>query len=225
MDNLSPEYLSLLSSPEIQKEGLPYWLFYLLLSIILLLIFTNFLQNKDLRQKISYTLAGPRRKFNRLRLQVKLRKEEEKKAELLRQLGQLISVRWPDLPEIEDIASEIRSLEEKSSQLQALWHEVYRRLEILKLEKRKLMLTENSVEKSPAQLKELEEKIAALEKNKAEIQEKLLATNEQLEPYHEIIGRIIYKLRPDRQDLAFLYFQIDKAEEKIKALKKEIESL
>lgn len=224
MENISPKDISLLSSFEIQKEGLPFWLFYFLLSLILLLIFINFLQNKDLRQKLSYTLAGPRRRLHGLRLQVKLRKEEEKKAELFRRLGKLVSTKWPDLPEIEEIASEIRSLEEVCSKLQALWHEIYKNLEILKLKKRKLLLPENSGEKNPKELKELDEKIAGLEKNKAEIQEKLLATNEVLEPQYETVGRVIYKSRLNRQDLAFLYFQINKTEEKIKILEKEIKN-
>lgn len=220
-----PKYLDFLSSAEMQKEGLPFWLFYLLLSIILLLIFINFLQNKELRQKLSYTLAGPRRRFNQLRLKASLRKEEEKKSELFRQLGQLASVRWPELPEVEEIASEIRSLEEESGKLQAFWHEIYKNLEDLKLEKEKLSLAQNPVVKNSARLEELYEKIARLEKNRAEIQEKLLATKEMLEPHHETIGRVIYKLKPDREDLTFLYFQIDKTEEKITSLKNNIENL
>jgi len=224
VENLTPKYLGFFSSPEMQKEGLPFWIFYLLLSIILLLIFINFLQNKELRQKLSYTLAGPRRRLNQLRLKVSLRKEEEKKAELFRQLGQLASVRWPEMPEIEEIASEIRSLEEESSKLQALWHETYRNLENLKLEKKKLSLEGNPAIKDSALLQELNDKIARLEKNRAEIQEKLLATNEMLEPHHETIGRVVYKLRPDREDLAFLYFQIDKSEERVAILKNDIEN-
>lgn len=225
VNGLSADYLGFLSSAEVQKEGLPFWLFYLLLSIILLLLFTNFLQNKELRQKISYTLAGPRRKFNRLRLQVRLRKEEEKKAELFRELGKLILERFPNFPEIEDIATEIRSLEEESQKLQALWHEVYRKLENLKLEKRKLISAGNSGGTKPASLQEIEKEIETLAKNKAEIQDKLMTINDQLEPYHETIGRIIYKSRPEREELDFLYFQIGRVEENIKNLKKEIENL
>ncbi|MGB9893816.1 MAG: hypothetical protein ACPLRA_05335 [Candidatus Saccharicenans sp.] len=225
MKALVIDYQSLLSSIERPKAGLPFWLFYFLLSLIILLIFFNFLQNKDLRQKLSYILAGPRRRFDRLRLEVTIKKEEQKKAELLRKLGELSSIKWPDLPEIEEIASEIRSLEEKKASLQAQWHGLYRQLETFKLEKRKLLANNNSSGSLKRELVELEKKIATLEKEKTEIQESLLANNELLEPHHETIGRIIYKLRPDREDLSFLYFQIDKANKIIQELKEKMESL
>jgi len=219
------DYLSLLPPAEIQKAGLPFWLFYLLLSVIVLLIIFNFLKNKSLRQRLSYTLAGPRRRFNRLRLQVQMRKEEQKKAELFRRLGELTSSKWPDLPEIEEIASEIRSLEEKNTALQNRWHILYRELELLKLEKQKLSANSNPRERAKEEQEKVDRRIAELEKEKAEIQRNIMATEELLSPHLETIGRVIYRLRPDREDLDFIYFQIDDLGRSIQEIKEKIENL
>jgi len=225
VEGLSPSHLSLLQVAGAKQGGLPFWVFYLLLSLILLLIFINFLQNKDFRQKLSYLMARPRRRLHRLRLQVYLKKEEQKKTELLRQLGELSSLKWPDLPEIEEIASEIRALEEKNCWLQAEWHQVYRRLEILKLQKRRLLNSEAGQDKPKSNLEEIETEISSLEKTRQEIQESILTTDELLAPHHQTIGQVVYRLRPDREDLAFIYFQLDRANERIKKLKQDIEKL
>lgn len=225
MNTQPSDYLSLLPPAEIQKAGLPFWLFYLLLSVIVLLIIFNFLKNKSLRQRLSYTLAGPRRRFNRLRLQVQMRKEEQKKAELFRRLGELTSSKWPDLPEIEEIASEIRSLEEKNTALQNRWHILYRELELLKLEKQKLSANSNPRERAKEEQEKVDRRIAELEKEKAEIQRNIMATEELLSPHLETIGRVIYRLRPDREDLDFIYFQIDDLGRSIQEIKEKIENL
>jgi chromosome segregation ATPase len=225
VDNLSPDYAGLLSSPELQEGGLPYWVFYLLLSIILLLVFITFLRNRDLRQKLSYFLAGPQRKFSRLRLRVILKREEEKKTGLLRRLGELASICWPDLLEIKELPDDIRSLEEQDAGLQDQWHHLYQELERLKLEKKRLTDRANPDEDLPGKLEELDKNISILKKNRNDIQQEIMATDELLVPHHETIGKLIYDLRPDHEDLAFIYFQVDSLENNIKEIKEELKKL
>ncbi|NPV82394.1 MAG: hypothetical protein HPY46_02250 [Candidatus Aminicenantes bacterium] len=225
MDSAAASHLSLLSTPELQKGGLPFWVFYLLLSIILLLIFINFLQKKDLRQRISYVLAGPRRRFSRLRIEVLLKREESKKSELLKRLGEMTSIQWPDLPEIKEISREIKTLEEKNTGLQVEWHRIYKQLENLRQEKTRLLSSPVPEDNYKARLAQLETMIADREKELKRVQASIVATDEQLEPYHKTIGHIMYSLRPDREDLAFLYFQIDSLESKIRELKDRLEKL
>lgn len=215
-------HLGFIPELESQKAGLPFWLFYLLLSIILLLIFINFLQNKNLRQKISFFLSGPRRRFNRLKLEVRLRQETEKKEALLQELGKLAATKKLKIPELEDLISEIGSLEEESSQLQALWHDIHRKLGMLKMEKRKA-LGENQDGKNQ-NFAELEENIAGLEKEKRRLEERIMTLREQLEPHYLTVGRVVNKYRPDYEDLAFLYFQIDKIAMIIDKVQKEIDT-
>lgn len=76
-----------------------------------------------------------------------------------------------------------------------------------------------------ARMAELENTIASMEKELKKVQASILATDEQLEPYHRTIGHIMYSLRPDREDLAFLYFQIDSLESRIRELKDRLEKL
>lgn len=225
MDNLASSHLSLLSTPELQKGGLPFWVFYLLLSVILLLIFINFLQKKDLRQKISYALASPRRRFSRLRIEVMIKREENKKNELLKRLGELTSIQWPDLPEIEEITKEIKTLEEKNTSLQGEWHRIYKQLKGLQQEKTRLLSSLGPDDSLKAKLSELEKNIDYTEKELSRVQGSILATDEQLEPFHQTIGHIMYNLRPEREDLAFLYFQIDSLENKIRQLKEKLEKI
>lgn len=225
MDSAAASHLSLLSTPELQKGGLPFWVFYLLLSIILLLIFINFLQKKDLRQRISYVLAGPRRRFSRLRIEVLLKREESKKSELLKRLGEMTSIQWPDLPEIKEISREIKTLEEKNTGLQVEWHRIYKQLENLRQEKTRLLSSPVPEDNYKARLAQLETMIADREKELKQVQASIVATDEQLEPYHKTIGHIMYSLRPDREDLVFLYFQIDSLESKIRELKDRLEKL
>lgn len=220
MESFEPDRLNLLAT-----AGLPFWVFYLLLSLILLLIFINFLQKKDLRQKLSYSLAGPRRRFARLQIQVLIKKEESKKAELLKRLGEFTSSQWPDLPEIENLAREIRVLEENNAGLQAQWHRVYKELETCRAEKQKLLLSPESGEELKTRLAELEQEMAELERTQAEIQAGIVRTDELLEPYHRTIGSIMYRLRPEREDLAFFYFQLDSLENKIRRLQEQLEKL
>lgn len=225
LDKISQSVFVLISGLDSRKEGLPFWLLYLLLSLILLLIFINFLQNKDLRQKLNYFLLGPRRRYLRLRLQVKLKNEEENKAELFKKLGQLAVQLWPELPEIKEIVTEIRPLEEKKIRFQSSWHEIYKQLEAIKLELKKNKTSNNPDFKNTGQYQTLVKKAELLEKNKAEIEETLWKINGQLAPHHQLIGCIIYNLRPEREDLAFLYFQLDKTEKNIKSIKEEIKRL
>lgn len=225
MDNVVTNHLGLLSTPELQKAGLPFWVFYLLLSVILLLIFINFLQKKDLRQKISYFLAGPRRRFSRLRIEVLLKREEHKKSELLKRLGELTSIDWPDLPEIKEISRENKVLEGKNAALQGEWHRIYKQLENLKKEKTRLQSSPAPDDNLKAGLVEIENKISDLRRELGQVQASIVATDEQLEPYHQTVGRLMYSLRPEREDLAFLYFQIDSLENRILQLKEKLEKL
>jgi len=214
------ERLGFLPELEGQKAGLPFWLLYLLLSIILLLLFINFLQDKNLRQKISFFLAGPRRRLNQLKLEVRLRQEKRKKEDLLRELGKLAAAKRLKIPEVEKELSDIRALQDESYQLQGLWHETYRKLEMLKLEKRKALATGQNG-KAPS-FSQDGENITRLENEKKLLEDRIMAINEQLEPYHLTIGQVVNKSRPDYEELAFLYFQVDKIEKTIKALETEL---
>jgi len=74
--------------PSLQKEGLPYWIFWGMLLVILLLFLFIFLRDRKLRLRLSSFFAGARRRSVLLRLRYLLRKERQKKEASLRKLGE-----------------------------------------------------------------------------------------------------------------------------------------
>ena len=81
---------SLFSSqpPPQSREGLPFWIFWLLLCVILLLVTFIFLRDKDLRQRLNAFFFRTKIKFVKMRLQAKIRREKREKVELLKTMGQ-----------------------------------------------------------------------------------------------------------------------------------------
>lgn len=118
------------TSPDV-AEGLPFWLLWLLLFVILLLLVFIFLRDKDLRRRISNFLSGARRHMTRLRLQAKLKKEKEKKRALWKELGKQA---WDEdirTACIEGECAKLSSLDTEISHHQKGWHDVYSRIEVL----------------------------------------------------------------------------------------------
>ena len=74
--------------PSLQKDGLPYWIFWSMLLVILLLLLFIFLRDRGLRLRLSSFLAGARRRSVLLQLRFKLRRERQKKETTLKRLGE-----------------------------------------------------------------------------------------------------------------------------------------
>ena len=110
IDNL----LSSLQEPsQIAREGLPFWIFWLLLCVILLLVTFIFLRDKDLRQRVNAFFFGARRRFERLRLQVKIKKENQNKRDLFKELGNKTWEAGISHQQTGKISAEINALEKK----------------------------------------------------------------------------------------------------------------
>ena len=111
--------------------GLPFWLLWFLLCVILLLIAFIFLRDKDLRRRVSSFLSGARRHMSRLRLQVRLKREKEKKAGLWRELGKLAWSEDVRASCIEEPCARLAAFEEEIGRHQKTWHDVFSRIEVL----------------------------------------------------------------------------------------------
>jgi chromosome segregation ATPase len=112
-------------------EGLPFWLFWFLLCVILLLLAFIFLRDKKLRRRLSAFLSGARRRMLRLRLQARLKKESLKKAAFWMELGKKA---WSEDVTAACIAEECRKLAELEGEMhvhQMSWHQIYSRIEAL----------------------------------------------------------------------------------------------
>jgi len=115
----------------VAAEGLPFWMLWLLLCVILLLVAFIFLRDKDLRRRISAFLSGARRHMTRLRIQAKLKREREKKSALWRELGKQA---WDEdirADCVGDQCAKLAGLDEEIGRHQKTWHDVYSRIEVL----------------------------------------------------------------------------------------------
>jgi chromosome segregation ATPase len=74
--------------PSLKKEGLPYWIFWFMLLFILLLLLFIFLRDRRLRLRLSSFLAGARRRSVLLQLRFRLKRERQKKGNMLKLLGE-----------------------------------------------------------------------------------------------------------------------------------------
>jgi chromosome segregation ATPase len=74
--------------PSLQKEGLPYWIFWFMLFIIMLLLLFIFLRDRNLRLRMSSFFAGARRRSLLLQLKFKLKRERQKRESVLKKLGE-----------------------------------------------------------------------------------------------------------------------------------------
>ena len=143
-------------------EGLPFWLLWFLLFVILLLVAFIFLRDKDLRRRISAFLSGARRHMLRLRIRVKLKREQERKAALWRELGKQAWSKDVQASCIEEECAKLSVLDREISHHQKTWHDVYSRIEVLGRE-------------HEAALKRFRELIAEQEEARRPHQEEMLA--------------------------------------------------
>ena len=149
--------------PDPAREGLPYWTFWLLLCIIILLVFFIFLRDKDLRRRLSAFLSGARRKMIRLRLAAKLRREKGKKAGLWKELGRKAWSEGVRIEGTEETFQSLTALEEEMNRRQAEWQKVFDRIEALETahgEARKLRKAAIKAEEEA--LRPLEERMTEL---------------------------------------------------------------
>jgi len=83
-------FQSLPEAPPALREGIPYWIFWFLLSLILLLLLFIFLRDKDLRLRLSLVLAGAKKRMLVRRLEIRLRRQKRRKTILFREIGRTI---------------------------------------------------------------------------------------------------------------------------------------
>ena len=119
------------AQPSFQQEGLPYWMFYFLLCIILLLVVFIFLRDKQLRMRISAFLAGARRRSVIIRLKFQLKKERQKRGSLLCELGKRAWEQGIPVRDSDFLQTELTKLVERKKTSQMEWKKALDELERL----------------------------------------------------------------------------------------------
>jgi chromosome segregation ATPase len=228
------------TTPPLQKEGLPYWILWLLLCIILLLSMFIFLRDKDLRYRLNLFLSGAKRRMKRAQFQLRLTREKRKKADLLRDLGKKVRAENIARPRYTHLLKEIDLLEKKGAERQAELKGIVTR--IMNLQKKQEELKQAS--KGPAKLKESfklfdTRKILAFKDEGKRLRrdikdcEKLIHAGQELigridrqkDQYFEQLGGLADEDRPPHEDFNLIYAQIDRVNRKILLFISQIEKL
>jgi len=100
------------------REGVPYWILWFLLCIILLLITFIFLRDKNLRQRLNSFFFVAKRKLIKLRIQARLKKENTRLSELYKGLGQKTWEEGFEVEKAENFRSELERLEAQKHRLE-----------------------------------------------------------------------------------------------------------
>ena len=204
------ELIAFQATPSIQREGLPYWIFWFLLCIILLLLFFIFLRDKQLRMRLSSFLAGAKRRSLLIQLRINLKKERHKRDDLLKKLGEKA---WDEdilIEGSEHIRAKLEALFEKRNAGQTEWKRAFAELERLhkKLEDA-VRAHEDKSQEQKAQKVPLDE----LMKRKREEEKALKKVAQDRE-----IERQAAEVRSEKEEIQK---RIDEFEDKIKEIEAE----
>lgn len=166
---LTSVYAQQTESP-LQSEGLPYWTLWFLLCIIALLTFFIFLRDKSLRQRLNLFFSRAKRRMVKIRLQARLKKENRKKDEFIKEMGQEAWIEGVTLEKGEKIINELKSLETKETASQ-------KDLEEAELKIEKLHDQYNTaLKKHGGQIQKTEDEIKPIREKMAETKEKAKLT-------------------------------------------------
>ncbi len=199
--------LSAEAGSSLAREGLPYWILWVLLCVILLLGFFVFLRNKELRQRLSLSLHGPRRRFNLIALQARLLREGRKKAGLLQMLGRTALRTEGATRGMTELVKQLAELESKLEDARAGVRRLSAQLESLRPAR---LGSRRGEEASGDALK-----AKAVRKDLKRILSEIAALERREDPLLEELGAALYARRPEQEPFLPLYAQVDLAEESI----------
>ena len=198
----------------IQREGLPYWILWFLLCIILLLVAFIFLRDKDLRQRLSLSLYGPRQRLNRLALQARLGREQRKRSALLEDLGRTARDHKFRPKNSSGLLNRLAELEDKLSLGRKDVRRVSAKMESLQAS------VKPARRKGPAAGKSIKIERKKLQKILAE----LTPLERQQDLLLQELGHLVLAERPGREAFLPLYAQIGLADEAIAEIRGNIDS-
>ncbi|NIM58897.1 MAG: hypothetical protein GTO16_08150 [Candidatus Aminicenantes bacterium] len=174
--------IALQNQPSVPREGMRFWVFWFLLSVILLLVFFIFLREKRLRQKLNLFFSRAKRGFIKSRLQARLKKENLKKAELIRDLGEETRKQGITIEETKEIDEELKTLEDNMSASQAEMKEMDSQIEMFN---RQLEETsrkhEDQIKQKEAEIKPYIEKMTTTKEKEKLVELDLIKKQHELE--------------------------------------------
>jgi hypothetical protein len=117
--------------PAAAAEGLPFWLLLALICVALLLAAFFLLRNEAFRLRLNVFFSGARRRMTVLRLKTLIKREKERKRQLLVELGKKAWSEGLTLEGVEAETEALSSLDRELANLHAEWHGVFSRIQEL----------------------------------------------------------------------------------------------
>lgn len=222
------------------QEGLPYWTFWLLLGVIVLLLFFIFLRDKELRRRIDFFFLSARNRSLQLHLHRQIKREKKRKEALWQQIGQITYKMRLSLPGTEALFMALDSLEAKRKHLEtelAAIQENFARLETTKglwppagsNEAAKggeaLAIFRKKRGVPPAEIKEMKAQGRFWKRRQAKIKEKIRDVEDHERAYFTTLGRVGDTWRLEEAQLQPLYDNIDQINLRLSHIEQRLDSL
>lgn len=178
------------------RAGLPYWIFWFLVCVILLLLVFIFLRDRNLRRKLNEFFFGARRQFVKLRLQVKIRLEEKKKTQVLRELGEEIwrGQYWPQKGK--GLRGKLAAIEKKKDRIKEQTQQIEKKIfsykQKLEEMEHRFQLLQTEVEQ---ELIPLKEQLTGLQYQEEEILREITGLHHQEEELMRQINNLRQEIR------------------------------
>lgn len=202
----------------LQREGLPYWIFWFLLCIILLLSVFIFLRDKEMRQRINYFFIGAKHKSIIIRLRMKLKKEKQKREDRWKELGEKAWERDLEFAAGESLRRVLGYLEKQLHQNQMEWEEVFQ--EIQKLGRTPAL---SAVDREEFRFREKE--VKEQERRRERIQMKIKSIERHRDHRLRSLGKLLDSLQVRAPEFEELYTRINEVNQRIFHLEQRIENL
>jgi chromosome segregation ATPase len=182
MFNLLFAFFSFQTQPAETRDGLPYWIFWFLLCIILLLVAFIFLRDKDLRQKLNLFFFRAKNNLIKIQLQVRLKKERRKKDGLIRELGKKTWREGIRVVKSKKIERNLKNLEKNRIRFQKKLEEINSKIEMLKNELIESdQKFDDEVKEQQAKIKHQREKLAEVDENQRQKKFDILQKKQEIE--------------------------------------------
>ena len=192
------------------REGIPYWIFWFLLSLIALLLLFILLRDKDLRRRLSLRLAGTKRRLQKKRLQLRLSREKRRKIILRREVGRTV---WGGKISPERFGPAFDRLGRVEAEIAA-------RLGALQDLNDEISKTKVSLEDARRR-----RRIREFERKSKEERRRLRESSREKSREYERLGALADEMRLEHGDLAELYARIDKVNRAVLAVLDQVEKL
>jgi len=197
------------------QEGLPYWIFWLLLCIIILLLAFIFLRNKDMRRRLDSFFFGIKKNLIKIRLHSILKREKTKQENFILEIGQKC---WEEGIEISTggaVLSKLASMEEILSAKRLEQKESEKKIQNLKKN------LEKSQKKHDINQAQLETEKNAINQRLIKISEKESEINSQIIEHQKSREATVKKINNTNNKVYEIKNKKDLSAKKIKAEKEE----